>query len=206
MDVRVGLQRKLSAKELMLLNWILEKTLESPLDCKEIKPANPKGNHSWIFIGRTDADAPVLWPPNVKSRLIGKDPDAGKDWGQKEKEAKEDEMVGWHHWLDGHEFEQTQGIGDGQGRLACCSPWGRTELDTTEWLNLTETYLIWSVLKKIIIHILKMKKQSQRGKSSQDHSKSPALGIGIELIGFWIPAWSLPSFHSLLPFDNLELF
>ena len=111
--------------------------LESPLDCKEIKAVNPKGNQSWILIERTDAEAeaPILWPPDVKSWPIGKDPDAGKDWRQEEKGATEDEMVGWHHRLDGHEFEQAPGVGDGQGRLACCSSWGCKELDTTEWLN-----------------------------------------------------------------------
>ena len=116
---------------------VLEKTLESPLDCKEIKPVNPKGNQPWIFIGRTDAkaEAPILWLPEVKSQLIGKDPDIGKDWRQEEKWAAEDEMVGWHHWLNGHEFEQTQGDGEGQGSLACCSPSSHKESDRTEWLN-----------------------------------------------------------------------
>ena len=111
-----------------LKNWcfwtmVLEKTLESPLDSKEIKPVNNKGNQSWIFTGRTDveAEAPILWPPDVKSQLIGKDPDAGKDWGQYEKEATEDEMVGWHPWHNGHEFEQTPGDSEGQGSLECCS-------------------------------------------------------------------------------------
>ena len=118
---------------------VLEKTLESPLDSKEIQPVHPKGNESWIFIGRTDAKAEtrILWPPNVKNWLIWKDPDAGKDWRQEEKGKTEDEMVGCHHWLDGHEFEQALGVGDGQGGLACCSPWGRKESDTTEWLNWT---------------------------------------------------------------------
>ena len=117
-----------------------EKTLESPLDCKEIKSVNPKGNQSWIFIGRTDAEAeaPVLWPPDIESWLIGKDPDAGKDWRQEEKEMTEDEMVGWHHWLDRHEFEQALAVGDGQGTQACCSPFGRKESGTTERLNWTE--------------------------------------------------------------------
>ena len=126
-------------------NWcfwtvVLEKTLESPLDFKEIKPVDGKGNQSWIFIRRTDAkvEAPILWPPDVKNWFIGKDPDAGKDWRQEEKGMTEDEMVGWHHWLNEHEFEQAQGVGDGQGSLACCSPWGRKESDTTEWLNWTE--------------------------------------------------------------------
>ena len=124
---------------------VLEKTLESPLDCKEIHPVNPKGNQSWIFIGRTDAETktPILWAPDVKEWLIGKDPDAGKDWRQEEKETTEDEMVRWHQWLNEREFEQAPGVGDGQGSLACCSPWGRKELDTTEWLNWIE--LIWKV-------------------------------------------------------------
>ena len=121
-------------------NWcfwtvVLEKTLESPLDSKEIKPVNPKGNQSWIFIGRTDAEAPILWPPDAKNWLIGKDPDAGKDWRQGEKGMTEDEMFGCHHWLNGHEFEQALGDGGGQGSLSCCSPWGCKELDMTVWLN-----------------------------------------------------------------------
>ena len=110
-------------------NWcfwtvVLEKTLESPLDCKEIQPVHPKGNQSQIFIGRTDAEAevPILWPPDVKNWLSGKDPDAGKDWRQEEKGMTEDEMVGWHHQLDGHESELVPGVGDEQGGLACCSP------------------------------------------------------------------------------------
>ena len=107
---------------------------------KEIKPVNPKENQSWIFIGRTDAEAeaPILWPPDVKSWLLGKDPDAGKDWRQEKKGMTEDEKVGWHHGLDGHEFEQAPGVGDGQGGLACCSPWGRKESDTPEQLNWTD--------------------------------------------------------------------
>ena len=132
---------KLDHKEgWVLKNWcfwtvVLVKTLESPLDCKRIKPVHPKGNQSWIFTGRTDAEASVLWPPDVKSWLIGKNPDAGKDWRCKEKGMTEDEMVGWHHWLNGHEFEQAVGVGDGRGGLACCSPWVQKELDMTEWLN-----------------------------------------------------------------------
>ena len=115
-------------------------TLESPLGFKEIKPVHPKGNQSWIFIGRTDAKAetPTLWPSDVKSWLIGKDPDAGKDWGQEEKGTTEDEMVGWHHRLDGREFESTPGVGDGQGGLACCSPRDRrVGLDRATELNWT---------------------------------------------------------------------
>ena len=126
-------------------NWcfwtvVLEKTLASPLDCKEIQLVHPKGNQSWVLIGRTDAEAEalILWPPDAKNWLDGKDLDAGKDWRQEEKGTTEDEMAGWHHWLEGHEFEQALGVHDGQGRLACCSPWGHKELDTTEWLNWTE--------------------------------------------------------------------
>ena len=116
---------------------VLAKTLESPLDFKEIKPVNSKGNQPWIFTGRTDAETegPLLWPPDAKSQLIAKDPDTGKDWGQKEKEATEDEMVGWHHWLNEHESEQTSGDSEGQGSLVCCRPWGHKESDTTEGLN-----------------------------------------------------------------------
>ena len=115
--------------------WVvaLDKIIESPWDCKEIQPVNPEGNQSWIFIGRTDAEAeaPILWPPDVKSWLIRKDPDAGKDWRWEEKGMTEDQMVGWHHRLDEHVFEQAPGVGDGQGSLACCSPWGHKELDMT---------------------------------------------------------------------------
>ena len=119
---------------------MLEKTLESPLDCKEIKPVSPKGNKPWIFIGRTDAKAetPILWPPHTKSWLIGKDSDAGRDWGQEEKGTTDNEMTGWQHSLNGHEFEWTPGVGYGQGGLVCCDSWGHKESDTTEWLNWTE--------------------------------------------------------------------
>ena len=123
-------------------NWcfqtvMLEKTLESPLDCKEIQLVHPKGKQPWIFTWRTDAEAeaPVLWLPDAKNQLIRKDCDAGKDWGHEEKGATEDEMVGWHHWLSGHEFEQTPGDSEGQGSLVGCSPQGRKESDTTEQLN-----------------------------------------------------------------------
>ena len=120
---------------------VLEKTLESPLDCKEIQPpVHPKGDQAWVFIGRTDAEAetPILWPPHVKSWLIGKDPDAGRDWGQEGKGTTEDEMAGWLHRLNGHEFEWTLGAGDGQGGLACCDSWRHRESDATERLNWTE--------------------------------------------------------------------
>ena len=130
-------------------NWcfwtvVLEKPLESPLDYKEIQPVNSKGNQSWIFIGRTDAEVetPVLWLPDVNSWLIKKDPDAREDWRQEEKGTADDEMVGGHHWLNGQESEQAPEVGDGQGSLGCCSPWGRKESDTTERLNWTE--LDWS--------------------------------------------------------------
>ena len=123
-----------------LKNWcfwtvVLEKTLESPSDCKEIKPVNPKGNQSWVFIGRTDAEAetPILWPPDAKNGLIGKDPYAGKDWRQEEKGTTENEMGGWHYRVNAHAFEQAPGDGKVQGSLECWSPWGHKELDTTDW-------------------------------------------------------------------------
>ena len=126
-------------------NWcfwtvVLEKTLESPLDCREIQPVHPKGDQSWVFTGRTDAKAEtlILWPPHAKSWLIWKAPDAEKDWGQEEKGTTEDKMVGWRHWLDGHGFGWTPGVGDGQGGLAYCSSWGSKESETTERLNWTE--------------------------------------------------------------------
>ena len=128
----------LSANPWSFWTVVLEKTLESPLDCK-IQPVHPKWNQSWIFIGRTDAEAEtsILWPPDAKNWLIGKDPEAGKDWRQ-EKGMTEDEMVGWHLWLNGHELEQAPGVGDGQGGMACCSPRGHKESDTTERLNWAE--------------------------------------------------------------------
>ena len=150
MDVRAGLWRKLSIKELMLLNVVLKKTLESPLDCEEIQPVNPEGIQPWVFFGGNDAkaEAPVLWPPHVNNWLIGKDSDAGRDWGLEEKGTTEDEMAGWHHWFDGRESEWTPGIGDGQGGLACCDSWGRKESDTTEWLNWT---MKWEINNNTII-------------------------------------------------------
>ena len=118
---------------------------ESPLDCKEIEPVNPKGNQSWIFIGRTDAEAetPILWPPDVKNWLVGENPDAGKDWRQ-EKGMTENEMVGWHHQLNGHEFEQAPGVGDGQGSLVFCSPWvTKNQTPLRNWTELTEMSTMW---------------------------------------------------------------
>ena len=152
-------------------NWcfwivVLNKTLESPLDCKEIQPVHSERDQSWDFFGRNDAKAetPVLWPPHVKSWLTGKDPDAGKDCRQEEKGMTEDEMVGWHHWLDGHRFGWTLGIGDGQGGLACCGSWSCKESDTTEWLNWTEltrwTFvgkvmsLLFNILSRLLITFL----------------------------------------------------
>ena len=145
-------------------NWcfwtvVLEKTLESPLDCKEIQPVHPIGDQSWVFFRRTDAEAetPVLWPPYVKSWLIGKDSDAGRDWGQ-EKGTREDEMAGWHHRLDGHEFQWTPGIGDGQGGLACCNSWGRKESDMTATeLSWTETYWVYTQFDRILRREIKVK-------------------------------------------------
>ena len=119
---------------------VLEKTLESSLDCKEIKPVNPKEKQSWKFIGRTfvEAETPIIWPSDVKNWAIWKDSNAGKDWWQEDWGTTEGEIIGWHHWLNGHEFEQAPEIGDGQWSLVCCSPWGRKESDMTEWLNWTE--------------------------------------------------------------------
>ena len=145
MDVRAGLWRKLSAEELMLLNCGVG---EDSWESKDIQPVHSKGDQPWVFFGRTDAKAetPVLWPPHAKSWLIGKDSDAGRDRGQEEKGMTEDEMAGWHHRLDRHEFGWTPGVGDGQGGLACCSSWGCKESDTTEQLNWTELTL-WKTMK-----------------------------------------------------------
>ena len=140
---RVGRQRKLSAKELMFLNCgVGEDSWESLAQ---------QGDQSWVFTRRTDVETeiPIFWPPDAKNWLIWKDPDAGKDWGQEEKGTTEDEMDGWHHWLDGHESEWTPGVGDGQGGLACCSPWGCKELDTTEWLNWTDDSSMFSFLRNL---------------------------------------------------------
>ena len=148
MDVRVGLWRKLSAEELMLLNCGVGEDSWEPLDCKEIQPVHPKGDQSWVFIGKTDAKAetPILWPPHAKSWLIGKDPNAGRGWGQ-EKGTIENEMAGWHHQLDGHESEWTLGVGNGQEGLACCDSWvakSWTQLSNwtvwTDWLKQKRTF------------------------------------------------------------------
>ena len=133
--------------------------------CKEIKPVYSKGNQSWIFIARTDAEAesPILWPPHVKNWLFWKDPNAGKDWRQEEKGTTEDEIVGWHHRLSGHEFEQALGVGDEQGSLACCSPWGHKESDTTEWLNSTDDLFMYRFLCKHQFSFLWYKYPSMQG-------------------------------------------
>ena len=152
---------------------VSEKALESPLDCKEIKPVNLKGNQAWKFIGRTDAEAEttIIWPPDVENWLIGKYPDAGKDWRQEEKGTTEDEMVGWHHQLHGPEFEQVLRVGDRQGSLACCSPWGCKELHTTEGLNWTEVIKVninnknhWYVCKVTVQYSSKLSKSSKTRK------------------------------------------
>ena len=157
MDVRVRCEESWALKNWCFWTVMLEKTLESPLDCKEIWPVHSKGDQSWMFIGRTDANAetPILWPPHVKGWLIGKDSDAGRDWGQERKGTTEDEMAGWHHRLNGHEFEWTLGVSNGQGGLACCNSWGRrvehnwvTELNWTECLNqFTHRHTVWKNLK-----------------------------------------------------------
>ena len=133
MEARVGLERRLSAKELMLSSCGAGEDSWESLGLQGIEPVHPKGNQPWIFIGRTDAEAeaPILWPPDVKSWLTGKDPDDGKDWGQEEKRATGEKMVGWHHQLNGHEIEQTPGDSGGQRSLACCSPWAHKVSDTT---------------------------------------------------------------------------
>ena len=146
----------------VLSNWcfwtvVLEKTLESPLDCKEIQPVHPKGDRSWVFIGRTDVEAetPILWPPNAKSWLIGKDPDAGKDWGQEEKGTTEDKMVGWHDQLNGHGFGWTPGVGDGQGGLVCCSSWSQTRLSYWTELNWCRWVICQTVTQGLDVFLIK---------------------------------------------------
>ena len=148
MDVKLDHKESWVLKSWCFWTMVLEKTLKSPLDCKEIQPVHPKGNQSWIFTGRTDVEAetPIVWPTDMMTWLIWKDPDAGKDWRQEEKGTTEDEIVGWHHRLDGHESEQAPGVGDGQWGLAWCGPWGRKESDMTERLTWTEKILIQQTL------------------------------------------------------------
>ena len=172
----------------MLKNWcfwtvVLEKTLESPLDCKEIQPVHPKGNQSWVFTGRTDAEAetPILWPSDVKNWLV-EDPYVGKDWEWEEKGMAEDEMVGWHHWLDGHGFGWTPGVGDGQGGLVCCISWGCKESDTTEQLN-------WSELDGIVVFptFFNLSEFGNKGSWSEPQSYlSLVFAHCIELLHLWL--------------------
>ena len=155
-------------------NWcfwtvVLERTLESPLDCKEIQPVHSKGDQPWDFFGRTDAKAetPVLWPPHTKSWLIGKDSDAGRDWGQEEKGMTEDEMAGWHHWLIGRESEWTPGVGDGQGGLACCDSWGRSQRVRHDWateLNRTDECICLFYSKRRHLHHIEICIWIKRGR------------------------------------------
>ena len=154
MDVRVGLWSNWAPKNWCFWSVVLEKTLESPLDCKEIQPVHSEGDQPWDFFGRTDAEAetPVLWPPRAKSWLIGKESDAGRDWGQEEKGTTKDEMPGWHHQLNAHEFGWTLGVDDGQGGLASCDSWGCKESDVTEQLNWNE--LNWTCIKEMWVHVL----------------------------------------------------
>ena len=181
-------------------NWcfwtvVLEKTLESPLDCKEIQPVHSEGYQLWDFFGRTDAKAetPVLWPLHVKSWLIGKDSDAGRDWGQEDKGVTEDEMAGWHHWLDGRESEWTPGVGDGQGGLACCDSWGHKESDTTERLNWTEGYRNMNVFNSLWRRWFWLR--NERYFSLSLHSGA-ILGVAASPLWFWLPALAT----LLLPF------
>ena len=159
MDVRVGLKERWALKNWCFWSVVLEKTLESHLDCKEIQLVHPKGNQSWVFFGRTDVEAetPILRPPDAKSWLTRKDSDAGRDWGQEEKGITEDEMAGWHHRLDGREFEWTPGVVDGQS-AGMLQLWGRKESDTTERLNWTELIfpkVRWGLCRRYIYVIIK---------------------------------------------------
>ena len=182
--MRVGLWRKLSTKRCF---WtvVLEKTLESPLDCKEIQPVHPKGGQSWVFTGRTDVEAEtlILWPRDVKNWLIWKDPDTGKDWGQEEKGMTEDEMVGWHHQLDGHGFGWTLEVGDGQGSLLYFSSWCCKELDTTEQQNWTEQICRWHTLmaeseEELKSLLKKVKEESEKAGLKFNIQKQKIMALG----------------------------
>ena len=184
--------RKPRVKEWCFWTVMLEKTFESPFDCKEIKPVNPKGNQSWILIGRTDVEAetPILWPPDTKNWLLGKDPDAGKDWRQGEKGTTEDEVVRWHHQLYGHEFQQAPGVGNGQGSLVCYSPWGCKELDMTEWLNWAE--LNWTSRRA---------KQSILNEINPEYSLE---GLTLKLQSFGHLMWRADSLEKTLLLGKIE--
>ena len=187
-----------------LKNWcfwtvVLEKTLETPLDCKEIQPVHPKGDQSWVFIGRIDVEAetPILWPPDAKSWLIWKDPDAGEDWGKEEKGTTEDEMVGRHHQLNGHEFGWTPGAGDGQGGLTCYSSWGHKESDTTEWLNWTELNIVTNSIKikkkkRIVRHTLSLLPKSITDQMKQFGETKPSNILEMVLILMEVSANKTP--------------
>ena len=187
-------------------NWcfwpvVLEKTLESPLDCKEIQPVHSKRDQSWVFFGRTDAKAetPILWPPPAKSWFIGKDFDAGRDWGHKEKGMTEHEMAGWHHQLNGREFEWTPGAGDGQGSLAWCDSWGRKESDRTEWLNWTELKHSFDRIGIVYQHL--------RKKSYSQHSEAVFSNSGITIfhVSMLLCAWFTAESTTCFPKVNLCL-
>ena len=154
MDVTVDYKASWAPKNWCFWTVVLEKTCESPLDSKEIQPVHPKGNQSWIFTGKTEAEAktPILWPPDVKNWLIWKDPDAGKDWRQAEQGMTENEMIGGHHQLYGYEFEQAPGVCDGQGSLACCNPWGSQTVrhDQATELNWKSVALSWSLNRSLV--------------------------------------------------------
>ena len=164
---------------------VLEKTLESPLDCKEFKPVNHKGNQSWIFTGQTDTEAetPILWPPDVKNWLTGKDPDDGKDWRQ-EKGTTEDETVGWHHQLDGHEFEQAPGAGDVKGSLACCIPWGCKESDTTEWLHWN-----WAHMKYTMFWFRMLRVEEKTTDCTQEKERTGRASQRLEILVTKLDTW-----------------
>ena len=182
MDVRVGLWKKLSAKEWCFWTVVLEKSLESPLDCEEIQPVHSKGDQSWVFIGRTDVEGetPILWSPDVKSWLIGKDPDAGKDWGQEEKGITEDEMVGWHHWLNGHVFGWTPGVGDEQGGLACCGSWNRRVRH--DWV----TELSWMKMSALESHSVVVTFQRLSPSKYALRYSCPCAGIALTILGLGV--------------------
>ena len=167
-------------------NWclwtvVLEKTLGSPLDFKEIQPVHPKGDQSWVFTGRTDAEAetPILWPPDAKNWLIGKDPDAGRDWGQEEKGTTEDEMAGWHHQSNGYVLGQTLGDGEGQGSLMCWSPWGHEELDTTWQPNNNKGSMQWRVAetKAGVASKARLGSLDFLGQAVESHAKALSLAV-----------------------------
>ena len=199
MDVELDCKESWAPKNWCFWNVVLEKTLDSPLDFKEIQPVPPKGNQSLIFIGRTDAEAeiPILCPPDAKNWLNGKDPDAGKDWRQEEKGTAEDEMVGWHHRLDGHEFE-APGVGDGQRSLACCGPWSHKESDTPEQLNWTDCMqdIMPGVLHSFLCGTLKLASFKRHWDPSGLQSQQ---GTGFQLASSDVPDFRISSLKDSRP-------